>query len=74
MSENKTGEEEKPSSSSDSEDSTNQSPSPKSSSLTTKNSNKEKKDINNSGIKEVFKNNFSEEMKNLISFLNKYTN
>ena len=72
MSENKTGEEEKPSSSSDSEDSTNQSTSPKSSSLTTKNSNKEKKDVNNSGIKEVFKNNFSEEMKNLISFLNKY--
>ena len=72
MSENKTGEEEKPSSSSDSEESTNQSPSPKSSSRTTKNSNIEKNDINNSGIKEVFKNNFSEEMENLISYLNKY--
>jgi len=72
MSENKTGEEEKPPSSSDSEDSTNQSPSPKSSSRITKTSNKEKNDINNSGIKEVFKSNFSEEMKNLISYLNKY--
>ena len=46
MSENKTGEEEKPSLSSDSEESTNQSPSPKSSSRNTKNSNIEKNDIN----------------------------
>ena len=72
MSEIKTEEEEKPASSSDSEDSSNQSPSIKSSSPIKENSIEEKNVNNYSGIKEVYKNNFLEEMKNLISYLNKY--
>ena len=72
MSKIKAEEEEKPPSSSDSEDSTNLTPSPKSSSRLKNNSPNPKNLINNSGIKEVFKNNFSQEMKNLISLLNKY--
>jgi len=72
MSEIKTEEEEKPASSSDSEDSSNQSPSLKSSSPIKENSIEEKNVNNYSGIKEVYKNNFLEEMKNLISYLNKY--
>ena len=72
MSKIKAEEEEKPPSSSDSEDSTKLTPSPKSSSRLKNNSPNPKNLINNSGIKEVFKNNFSQEMKNLISLLNKY--
>ena len=72
MSKIKAEEEEKPPSSSDSEDSTNISPSPKSSSRPKNNPQNGKNLINNSGIKEVYKNNFKQEMKNLVSFLNKY--
>lgn len=72
MSKIKAEEEEKPPSSSDSEDSTNISPSPKSSSRPKNNPQNGKNLINNSGIKEVYKNNFKQEMKNLVSLLNKY--
>ena len=72
MSKIKAEEEEKPPSSSDSEDSTNLTPSPKSSSRLKNTSQNPKNLINNSGIKEVFKYNFMEEMKILISLLNKY--
>ena len=72
MSDNQIGEEEKPPSSSDSDDSSNISKFRKSSSLIIDNSQKEKNNYNISGIKEVFNYNFQEEMKILISILNKY--
>ena len=73
MSEIKSGEEEKPPLSPDSDDSPNKSPSRESSSHNKNNSPINKnKELNDSGIVEVYKDNLLEEMKNLISLLNKY--
>jgi len=73
MSEIKSGEEEKPPLSPDSDDSPNKSPSRESSSHNKNNSPINKnKELNDSGIIEVYKDNLLEEMKNLISLLNKY--
>ena len=72
MSETKSGEEENPPSSINSDDSPNRLPSPESSSPIKDNSLNQKNSTNNSGIIEVYKENFMDEMKNLISLLNKY--
>ena len=72
MSETKTGEEENPPSPINSDDSPNRLPSQESSSRIKDNSPNQKNDSNNSGIIEVYKENFMDEMKNLISLLNKY--
>ena len=72
MSEQKSEEEEKSPSSSDSDDSPTPPPSLKSSSKNIQNSPSKRKSSSDSGIIEVFNDNFLEEMKNLISLLNEY--
>ena len=72
MSEQKSEEEERSPSSSDSDDSSRPSPSLESSSKNIENFPSKKRSSNDSGIIEVYNDNFLEEMKNLMSLLNEY--